>query len=119
MVDLEQLRLLASAVALRLAREEEIATLYPECEVGAMPPFGATYEQRVFVERCLVGEPEMVFNAGTHTEAICMHYGDFAELAKPIVGAFGRPPVRRHKTAADTRRRISSRAQPQRHGEVS
>jgi Ala-tRNA(Pro) deacylase len=89
-VDLEQLRVLANATALRLAHEEEIATLYPEYEVGAMPPFGAVYGHRVFVERCLVGEPEMVFNAGTHTEAICMHYGDFAELAKPVVGAFGR-----------------------------
>jgi Ala-tRNA(Pro) deacylase len=93
-VDLEEIRLLTNAAMLRLAREEEIATLYPECEVGAMPPFGALYGHRVFVDRCLVGEPEMVFNAGTHTEAICMHYGDFAELAKPVVGAFGRPPVR-------------------------
>jgi Ala-tRNA(Pro) deacylase len=92
MVDLEQLRLLANATALRLAREEEIAALYSDCEVGAMPPFGAAYGHRVFVDRCLVGEPEMVFNAGTHTEAICMHYGDFAELTKPIVGAFGRSP---------------------------
>jgi hypothetical protein len=47
-----------------------------------------------------VGEPEMVFNAGTHTEAICMHYGDFAELAKPIVGAFGRSPAHRQTAAA-------------------
>ena len=89
-VDLEQLRLLAGATTLRLAREDELAALYPEYEVGAMPPFGAVYGHRVFVERCLVGEPEMVFNAGTHTDAIRMHYGDFAELAKPIVGQFCR-----------------------------
>jgi Ala-tRNA(Pro) deacylase len=102
MVDLEELRVLADAVALRLALEEEIGALHPECEVGAMPPFGAAYGHRVFVDRCLVGEPEMVFNAGTHTEAICMHYGDFAALAKPIVGAFGRSPGHR-QTAADAR----------------
>jgi len=108
MVDLEQLRLLAEAVALRLAREEEMAALYSECEVGAMPPFGAIYGHRVFVDPCLVGEPEMVFNAGTHTEAICMHYGDFAELAKPIVGAFGRPPATQRTAPADARRRRSS-----------
>jgi Ala-tRNA(Pro) deacylase len=89
-VDLEQLRLLAGASSLRLAREEELAAIYPDYEVGAMPPFGAVYGQRVFVERCLVGEPEMVFNAGTHTDAIRMHYGDFAVLAKPIVGQFCR-----------------------------
>ena len=98
-VDLEQLRLLASAGVLRLACEEEIGALYPEYEVGAMPPFGAVYGHRVFVDRCLVGEPEMVFNAGTHTEAICMHYGDFTELAKPVVGAFGRPPAHRYAAA--------------------
>ena len=109
MVDLEQLRLLADALALRLAGEDEMAALYAECEVGAMPPFGAVYGHRVFVDPCLVGEPEMVFNAGTHTEAICMHYGDFADLAKPIVGTFGRPPVSRHTAPADARRRSSSR----------
>jgi len=109
-VDLEQLRLLANAGALRLAREEEIATLYPECEVGAMPPFGAVYGHPVFVDRCLVGEPGMVFNAGTHTEAICMHYGDFAELAKPVVGAFGRPrPTDKEAAAHAPRRRTLHR----------
>ena len=89
-VDLEQLRILSGASTLRLAKEEELAVLYPEYEVGAMPPFGAVFGHRVFVERCLVGEPEMVFNAGTHTDAIRMHYGDFAELAKPTVGEFCR-----------------------------
>jgi len=89
--DLEELRRLANADVLRLAGEDEIAVLYPDYEVGAMPPFGAVYGQRVFVDRCLVGEPEMVFNAGTHTDAIRMHYGDFADVVHPSVGAFGRP----------------------------
>ena len=93
-VDLEALRQLAHAVSLRLAREEEIARLYPEFEVGAMPPFGMMYGHLVFVERCFVGEPEMVFNAGRHTESLCMHFADFAEIAKPTVGAFGVAPVR-------------------------
>ncbi len=89
-IDLEQLRILAGATTMRLAREEELAELYPDYEVGAMPPFGAIHGHRVFVERCLVGEWEMVFNAGTHTDAIRMHYFDFAELAKPTVGQFCR-----------------------------
>ena len=91
MVDLEALRLLAGTVQMRLAREQEFARAYPDCEPGAMPPFGALYQQRVFVDRTFVGEPEMVFNAGTHTDAIRMHYGDFADLSHPIVGAFARP----------------------------
>ena len=56
-----------------------------------MPPFGTLYLQRVFVDQSLVGETEMVFNAGTHTDAIRMHYEDFAVVANPVVGAFGRP----------------------------
>jgi Ala-tRNA(Pro) deacylase len=94
-VDLEALRRLSGAETLRLAREDEIAALYPEFEVGAMPPFGMLHGHPVFVERCFVGEPEMVFNAGTHTDSLCMHYGDFADIVKPVVGSFGIPPPRR------------------------
>ena len=101
LVDLERLRLLAGAFTLRLAREDEIAGLYPDFEVGAAPPFGTLYGHRVFVERCFVGEPEMVFNAGTHTESVCMHYGDFAELARPVVGEFGVRPAGRARPLLD------------------
>jgi Ala-tRNA(Pro) deacylase len=93
MVDLEQLRVLAGAQTLRLALEPEFTTLYPDCQTGAMPPFGNLYRQRVFVDQNLVGETEMVFNAGTHTDAIRMHYGDFADVVQPIVGLFGRSPA--------------------------
>jgi Ala-tRNA(Pro) deacylase len=89
MVDLEALRALADARHIRFASEPELATLYPDCEPGAMPPFGDLYLQRVFVDRNLVGEMRMVFNAGTHTDAIEMHYNDFAEITHPVVGAFG------------------------------
>ena len=94
MVSLEELRALSGARATRLAREQEFSGLYPECEPGAMAPFGNRFGQRVFVDRSLVGETEMVFNAGTHTDAIRMHYGDFAVLARPIVGAFAHPAAR-------------------------
>ena len=87
MVDFERLRALLGARAVRLGTEAEIARLYPDCELGAMPPFGSLYGQRVAVDASLVGDPEMVFNAGTHTDAISMHYNDYADLVKPIVGA--------------------------------
>jgi Ala-tRNA(Pro) deacylase len=90
-VDLERLRILAGAATLRLALPQEMIRLYPDCEEGAMPPFGDLYLQRVFTDESLVGEPEMVFNAGTHTDCIRMHYGDFAEIAHPTVGRIGRP----------------------------
>jgi Ala-tRNA(Pro) deacylase len=89
-LDLELLRVLTGACALRLASEQEFQKLYPDCEAGAMPPFGNLYLQRVFVDQSLVGETDMAFNAGTHTDAIRMHYADFADLAQPVVGVIGR-----------------------------
>ena len=99
MVDLERLRALTGARALRLATEQEFRTLYPDCEPGAMPPFGTLYLQRVFVDQSLVGETEIAFNAGTHTDAIRMHYLDFADVAHPVVGVFGCPPSTRAASA--------------------
>lgn len=93
-VDLDRLRQMADAGTIRLATEAEIEALYPAFEVGAVPPFGTIYGHRVFVERCFVGEPDMVFDAGTHTASLCMHYFDFADLVKPTVGDFGIRPGR-------------------------
>jgi len=90
-IDIEELRGVAASGTLRLAREEELAELYPDCETGAMPPFGILYNQRVFLDQSLVGEPEMVFNAGTHTDAIRMHWGDLVDVARAIVGVFAHP----------------------------
>ena len=90
-IEFDKLRALTGAAALRLATEREIAKLYPDCEEGAMPPFGDLYLQRVFVEAYFVGDPEMVFNAGTHTDCIRMHYGDFVDIARPVVGRFSSP----------------------------
>jgi prolyl-tRNA editing enzyme YbaK/EbsC (Cys-tRNA(Pro) deacylase) len=61
-----------------------------------MPPFGMMHGHRVYVERCFVGEPELVFNAGTHTDSLCMHFSDFADIVRPIVGSFGVAPRKRH-----------------------
>ena len=90
-VDLERLRELTRARVFRLGTEDEIAALYPECERGAMPPFGPLYGQRVYVDTTLVDEPEIVFNAGTHADAIGMDYRDFSEIVNPVVGALAGP----------------------------
>ena len=93
-VDLERLRQLAGTFTIRLALEEEIAAIYPEFEVGAAPPVGTMYGHRVFVDQCFVGEPEMVFDAGSHTVSVCMHFSDFADMVKPVIGLFGIRPGR-------------------------
>ena len=85
-VDLERLRAAAGAESVRLVPSEDLPKLYPDCEPGATPPFGFRY--RVFVDRSFVGEPQMVLNAGTHTDAIRMHYADWAEVVHPVIGNF-------------------------------
>jgi Ala-tRNA(Pro) deacylase len=89
-VDPVRLRELVGARSLRIAEEDEFTPLYPDCDAGAMPPFGTLYGQPVFVDQALCADPEIVFNAGTHTDAIRMRYADFDRLVHPVVGAFGR-----------------------------
>ncbi len=92
-VDIEQLLLLTGAERVRLATEDELEALYPDCEPGAMPPLGPLYNQPVFVDVALAAEPQIVFNAGTHGDAVCMRYDDFAAVARPIVGSFAMRPL--------------------------
>ena len=102
MVDLERLRTAAQAVTMRLACENELAAIYPDCELGAVSPFMTCRRLRVFVHDSFVGEPEMVFSAGTHTDAIRMHYGDFAELVGAVVGTIAMATNSRPAAAAGT-----------------
>jgi Ala-tRNA(Pro) deacylase len=64
--------------------------MYPDCETGAMPPFGPLYGQPVFVDRSLTDDEEIVFNAGSHREAVRMRYDDFDRVVHPTVGDFAR-----------------------------
>jgi len=65
---------------LRLAHEVELSRMYPGCELGAMPPFGPMYNQRVFADHSLAADEQITFNAGTHTDAIQMKWADFVNL---------------------------------------
>jgi Ala-tRNA(Pro) deacylase len=87
-VDLDRLAEVARAHEMRLADESELRWLYPDCELGAMPPFGPLYRQAVFVDETLSRDDEIVFNGGSHSDAICMRYSEFAALARPTVGRF-------------------------------
>ena len=90
-VDFNRLRDVCGAKSVRLATEAELRPLYSDCEVGAMPPLGPLYEQPVVVDTSLTSDPEILFNAGSHREAIRMRYRDFEELVKPTVADFGIP----------------------------
>ena len=87
-VMLDDLRDLTGTDDLRLAREDEFKKLFPDCEVGAMPPFGNLYDMSVYVSPDLADEDEIVFNAGSHTEIIRMLYRDYERLVKPRVAEF-------------------------------
>ncbi len=67
----------------RLASEQEFRGLFPNCEVGAMPPFGNLYDMPVYVEESVADNDEIAFNAGSHTELIKLAYRDFEHLVQP------------------------------------
>ena len=71
-----------------LAHEYEFKELFPECEVGAMPPFGNLYGLDVYVAEKLPNDGQIAFNAGSHTELMKLDYKDFANLVKPKVIKF-------------------------------
>lgn len=82
---LPELREMFESEQVKLATESEILTWFPDCELGAMPPFGNLYGLAVHVTAALAHEREIAFNAGTHTEVIKMTYADFDRLVKPRV----------------------------------
>ena len=90
-VDLTKAASMLGAKEVRLAHEEEFAAAFPDCEVGAMPPFGNLYDLPVFVDKALTEDEDIVFNAGTHTDTISMKYADYERLVKPAVGDFAGP----------------------------
>jgi Ala-tRNA(Pro) deacylase len=92
-VDLERLLQLAGGSQIRLAEEQELRDLFDGCEAGAIPPFGALFDQQVFADVRLAAEAEIVFCAGTHTDAIAMRWADFARTVRPIVGLFAEAPL--------------------------
>ena len=87
-VDLEHAKAVLEKANLSLATEEQFKDLFPQCEAGAMPPFGNLYGLAVYVDRSLTGDEEIVFNAGTHTQTVKMKYADFARLVQPKVVSF-------------------------------
>lgn len=87
-VDFEQLKHSLGSENITLAAEAEFKFLFPDCETGAMPPFGNLYDLDVYVAESLVQNEEIAFNAGSHTELIRMRLEDFTQLVNPQVLRF-------------------------------
>jgi len=90
-IDFEALRRWLNAQDVRLATEEEMRSMFPDCEVGAEPPLGALYELPVYVSPTLARDEEITFNAGSHEEVIRMKYDDFARITRPSIIHFSSP----------------------------
>jgi Ala-tRNA(Pro) deacylase len=96
MVDVDALKALSGAEAVRIAPEKTFADRFPGCEVGAMPPFGNLWDMAVFVSDGFRPADEIAFEAGSHAELIELPYVVFEQLVTPRVGHFAesasRPP---------------------------
>lgn len=92
-VDFGQLKANLGSDEIALAGEAEFKSSFPDCEVGAMPPFGNLYDMDVYVAEVLTHNKEIAFNAGTHTEIVRMSFEDFERLAKPKVLKFSKKEV--------------------------
>lgn len=90
-VDFELLRDAMGARDVKLATEKEFKDRFPECEVGAMPPFGNLYGMDVYMASGLHDDDEISFNAGTHTELIRLTYADYERLVAPTIIRFSVP----------------------------
>lgn len=87
-VNFEKLKLIAGVLDPQLASEEELANLFPDCEIGAEPPFGNWYQLPVYVDKTLASNNEIWFNAGTHTDTVKINFNDYERLAKPRLADF-------------------------------
>lgn len=96
----------------QLADEQEFEDSFPDCEVGAMPPFGHLFGMSVYCSEALTNEPDIAFAAGTHTGSIHMKTHDFLQLVQPVVIQQGFIKPGSRKPAWLVKRRPSTRLEP-------
>jgi Ala-tRNA(Pro) deacylase len=87
-VDMEKLKGILKSKKVEKAKEGEFQDLFPDCEIGAMPPFGNLYNLEVWVDQVLTEDKDIAFNAGSHVETLKIEYSDYARLVNPKVGQF-------------------------------
>ena len=84
-LDLNALKNALGAKEVQLMTEQEFASAFPDCEIGAMPPFGILYDLPLYVDERLSRKAEISFNAGSHRELVRLAYKDFERLQQPKV----------------------------------
>ena len=74
-----------AATHVRMATENEFVSRFPDCEIGAEPPFGNLFGVKVVVDVALEQDEYIYFNAGNHVQTVCLKYRDFKKLVNPRV----------------------------------
>jgi Ala-tRNA(Pro) deacylase len=87
-VETKKLKKVFQCKRLGIAKEKDFEELFPDCEVGAMPPFGNLYHLEVWVDQVLTEDEFIVFQAGSHVETLKIKYNDYIRLVNPKVGDF-------------------------------
>jgi Ala-tRNA(Pro) deacylase len=87
-VGIDRLEKIFGTFGITIAREQEFAGLFPDCDTGAMPAFGNLYGLEVYVDEELAKVPRIVFQAGNHHELVAMNYADYVRLVQPKVAEF-------------------------------
>ncbi len=85
---LQDLREVTGSDQVKFASEDEFKARFPDCETGAMPPFGNLYGMDVYLAESLTQNEEIAFNAGSHTEVVKLAFRDFERLVRPKVVSF-------------------------------
>ena len=96
LVDFHEVRPTLGLAQVRLATEDELAKLFPDCELGAAPPFGDLYGFPVYLDASLAGQDTIAFNVGTHREVIHTRMVEYRRLVSPHIISFVREPAAAH-----------------------
>lgn len=97
-INLHKIKQSFGAKHVHLAHEEDLSTLFPDCQLGTMPPFGNLYGVPVLVDQSLAGDEDICFNACCYTKVVRMKFDDFKKLSNPLVGEYAEPRFVREET---------------------
>jgi Ala-tRNA(Pro) deacylase len=100
-LDVDALTRASGHPGLALATEAEVERLFPDCEPGAVPPFGNMYDIPTFVDACLADGPEIYFPIGSRQETLGMPFAEYAWAARPMLGVFCAHPPRTPESTSE------------------
>ena len=96
LVDFQEVRVALGLSHARMVPETELSQLFPDCELGAMPPIGNLYGMAVFLDSHLAAEDMITFNAGTHRDVVHMRTAEYRRLVRPTLVSLAREAVAWH-----------------------